>query len=794
MTDTPRDPIPLTVPEAFLKAVDFQKDGQEAAAEQLYRMILTAEPDHTEANHNLGMLLLKQRRASAALPFFAKAFDTAPDDDRICVSYAIGLSALGRDQDALDIVEPVEPEGEARERLKDLRAGIAERQKRAAAAQGDGPPQSAVAEAVSALAEGDFETALGHATKLTENWPAAGIGWHLKGAALQALGRTRDAAAALQLAVRHSPERAASHSALGLALAGIGQAEAAEAAHRQAHNLDPQDIDITANLAVHLVNAGKPEEAVGLLDGALKSAPERHDIRLERAKLYFKAGDPAAALRLLKPAMPVYETDSDALTLLGEIAKRLRVLNQAVAYYRKALDADPNNAKAKFLLGFAYRDLGRMDEAEATYRDVIEQVPANAAAHASLLFAMGHNPRHGPQDLFEAQCAYGRNHSAEAPPKIAPAGAALDPDRKLRLGILASGYGRNPERTISWPMLSRLDPERYELVFFLNGQAEDDLTKMIKARAKGWHFIGRHDDDAAAEIIAGEQVDMLFDLPGHILNGRLPIVSRRPAPVQVNPSCGPGSSGMVAMDAMITDGVLVGKGDERYYTETIYRVPGTVFSTDPDAVPGPPAKAPVTANGYVTFCNFNRFSKLTPATLKLHAKVLKAVPDSRLLINEHALAVKEMQDHITTLFNQAGVDNDRLIFFAAKDHRELLAAHNHADIALDPVPFVGGMIARDGLQMGVPLITLKGSTYVGRMASSMMTGAGYGEWIAESEDAYVAKAVELAADHDALAKLRLGLQKKVLASPLFRPDDGPAAEWESILRRIWSDYCSRAAH
>jgi protein O-GlcNAc transferase len=90
------------------------------------------------------------------------------------------------------------------------------------------------------------------------------------------------------------------------------------------------------------------------------------------------------------------------------------------------------------------------------------------------------------------------------------------------------------------------------------------------------------------------------------------------------------------------------------------------------------------------------------------------------------------------------------------------------------------------LWMGVPTLTLTGQTMLARQGASFLTFAGLEDWIAASEQEYVDKAIDRAADVEGLARLRAGLRRQVLASPLF---DAPrfARHLEQALWGMWRE-------
>ena len=91
--------------------------------------------------------------------------------------------------------------------------------------------------------------------------------------------------------------------------------------------------------------------------------------------------------------------------------------------------------------------------------------------------------------------------------------------------------------------------------------------------------------------------------------------------------------------------------------------------------------------------------------------------------------------------------------------------------------------------MGVPVITCPGQTFASRHATSHLTNAGCGEFVARDFDDYVAKAVNLASDRARLAQWHERLRPQMAASPLC---DAPrfARNFEAAMRSAWRSWCA----
>ncbi|MEA2754455.1 MAG: hypothetical protein QOJ54_744, partial [Aliidongia sp.] len=144
-------------------------------------------------------------------------------------------------------------------------------------------------------------------------------------------------------------------------------------------------------------------------------------------------------------------------------------------------------------------------------------------------------------------------------------------------------------------------------------------------------------------------------------------------------------------------------------------------------------------------------------------------------------------------FGAAGIGSERLSLLpqdaGATAH---LARYHELDLALDPFPYNGTTTTCEALWMGVPVLTLTGSTHAGRVGTSLLTRLGLDSLVTTDEAGYVAAAVRLAADLSSLASLRAGLRMRLTRSSLCDAG-GFAREIETAYRRMWQRYLDETA-
>jgi predicted O-linked N-acetylglucosamine transferase (SPINDLY family) len=284
------------------------------------------------------------------------------------------------------------------------------------------------------------------------------------------------------------------------------------------------------------------------------------------------------------------------------------------------------------------------------------------------------------------------------------------------------------------------------------------------------HFIDARElsDQAIAEALRAREIDVLIDLMGYTQDARPEVLARRPAPLQVGFLGYAGTSGASYIDYLVADREVIPPDQAAHYSERLVYLP-ECFQPN-DAARRASARVPSRAElglpqaGFV-FCCFNDSYKITPSLFACWMRLLAEVPDSVLWLRETSPAAKRNMSKTARLH---GVDPERLRFAPRtpelEDHLARLRA---ADLFLDTFPYNAHATASDALWAGLPVLTLRGKSFVARVGSSLLKAVGLPELIADSLPAYSARALELAVDRARLGALRERLELARATSPLF---------------------------
>ena len=741
------------------QALEHHRAGRFPQAEALYRQILEVRPDHPDTLNFLGMLAHQVGKSEIAVKLIGRVLNSRPD----YVDAHINLGLILNDQGRLE-----EAEISFRRALV-LRPDYAEAHSNLGNVLMD---QGRLEEAVLSFRQ---------ALALQSN--NAALHFNLANA-LKAQGKLSEAEASYRQALALQPDYAEAFNNLGSTLNDQGKLAEAETCFRQALSLRPDYADAHNNLGVTLKEQGNLDEARSSFYHALALKPDFAEVHNNLGNLFKTEGKPEEAALSYRRALALQPDYAEALSNLGIALKEQGELEEAEASYRRALEMKPDYAEASYNLGNVLNDLGKLTEAVASYRRALRLRPDYPEAHSNLLLCLNYLPNQSVSQYLEQARSYGRNTSSKVRERYASWICPVEPAR-LRVGVVSGDLRHHSVGYFLENMLVSIDPARMELFAYPTSSMADEFTDRLRSCFTSWKSLAGMNDEAAARLIHDDGIHVLLDLSGHTSRNRLPVFAWKPAPVQTTWLGYSASTGLPEMDYLLADPYVVPPGEESHFTEAIWRLPESYLCFSPPRVPVAVKPLPAIREGRITFGSFNNPTKMNDAVVALWAKVLHAVPNSRLFLKGKQFLAQTMRAATRQRFAAFGIVSERLLLEGRIPKREEhLAAYSRMDLALDPFPYNGTTTSVEGLWMGVPFIPRRGDRFVSHVGESIAHNTGLADWIAMNDEDYVAKAVAHAADLEKLVRLRAGLREQVALSPLV---DGPrfARHFESALWGMW---------
>ena len=482
----------LTIEQALQQGVAAHKEGNLKDAERLYRAILQSQPQHPDANHNLGILAVSESKSVEALPLFKTALEANPKIEKFWVSYIEALIKEKKFDSARQVLEQAKKQGVDRGILNSLKGQLSPKIEKLNFA--DIPPQELRNILIAHYQKGRFSDAEKLSKEITQDFPRHCFAWKVLGAVLEATGRKSEAVDANQTAVELSPQDAAAHFNLGNTLKELGRLDEALASYINAIAWKPDFVEAHYNLGNMLKELGRLDEAEASYRQAIVLKPafaEAHynlGITLQELCRSDESEESYTQAIALKPDFV------EAHFNLGNMLKELGRLNEAEASYRQAIALKPDYTEAYGNLGNTLKELGRLDEAEASYLQAIVLKPDFAEAHNNLGVTL--------QEL-------GRFDEAEASYRQA---ITLKPNRFIDvydyLGVILQKKEKFDEAEVCFKKWSSLKPKGIAktvsrgTIFFKQGLFEQALEAfenyddpMSKAQVlESLYALGRVDD------------------------------------------------------------------------------------------------------------------------------------------------------------------------------------------------------------------------------------------------------------------------------------------------------------
>lgn len=438
----------------------------------------------------------------------------------------------------------------------------------------------------------------------------------------------------------------------------------------------------------------------------------------------------------------------------------------AVAALRRAARIAPTAMPARATLGEALYALGRVTDSNRQYTRIVRDGDAvlRRIAQGNLACAAPSDPAMDNAAIRQAREAWIAAEAAAIQPLNLP---ARPPGDKLRVGYLGAFFGSRNWMKGYMGVIGAHDRDRFEVHLIADRtmpSAEAGYRDRDEDRI--WGVTGVP-NDRLARLIAEARLDVLVDLNGYSFQRRLPLLLYRAAPVQFSWVGMYGTTGIAGLDGVIGDAAVAPPGEEKFFSEPIHRVGHTYLTFDmfypvPDVAPPPSA-----ASGTVTFGSLASAYKITDAVVAAWSRIVRGVPGARLLLRNRALNEPGNRADFLTRFAAQGVTGERLILEGGAEHFAFLRTYDRIDIALDAFPYNGGTTTAEAIWQGVPLLSFNGDRWASRTSRTILLAAGLDRFAALDEAGFVATAIRMGLEPDALPAMRATQRSRIAATPAF---------------------------
>lgn len=697
-------------------------------AEALLRQALAAAPGFLDAQFNLGVALAAQQRPEEAEQAYRQALALDANHVKSLCNLGGVLNQRGAYEEALAPLQ----------RARELDPLFPEVLLNLATCQGE---------------RGELEEAEGLLREAVTQRPGYADAWFTLGNVLHHRGRSQEAVEAYDRCLQLNPRHATALTNRGVKLGELGRHAEAETSHRASLQLQPGNASGWYNLGNALHKLQRNEEAL------------------------------EAFARALELDSSFYRAEANRAVALQDMGR----LDEAEAAYRRSIALHEPFPDHHYNLGVLLKERGVFEEAARCYRRAIELKPDFATALSNLVYLLSFSQIETPEATLAATRNWVRVFCQPTLPPFEQRPIRLD--RPLRLGVISAELGAHAVAYFLRSYLAHHDPALTRVHLYGTVDRPEPQHAEVLALAEAYTSLVGVDDAAARARILADEIDILIDTTSHMRGNRLPLLAQRCAPVQCHWIGFHGSTGVPAIDWFIGDHDVTPPEHAHHFSEGIWRLPRLwVCYQPPVGAPQPEARP---LDGEIRFGSFNNLLKVGPASLDLFARVLKAVPNSVLVLKDVRCNDAFMRGRIEQTLQAAGIAAERLqLVERVADWNAHMNLYNTIDIALDTTPLNSGTTGFDALFMGTPLVALRGDWIGGRLTSAMLSALGRPQWIADEPDQFVEIARSLAADPAGLRQLRAELRDQVLRSPLC--NGGQMANvFDAELRRMAAHHNQR---
>ena len=607
-----------------------------------------------------------------------------------------------------------------------------------------------------------------------------------------------DAEKTIKKALRAQPNNFDALHIAGVIHATKGNVNEAVRSFKKAVDVDSSKPVARFNLAKTLSLAGNDLEAVKHYQPLTKMAPNNIDAWLGYAYSLTNLNRQNQALSCYEQVLKLNSESMPAWANRGILLTSLGKLRDAVNSFKKALEkGGENNAVLWDNYGTALYLMGDYDQAKPCFEKSMDMAP-------DLDFVFGNWLRckmdlcdwSGINEAFtNLSDKIGENRKASSPfvvlatplsaqkqlicaklysDEVAPDNkqqydfTKATSDDRITIGYFSADYHNHATTYLMAELFEKHDKSKFKLIAFSFGpNKQDEMRQRVEAAFDQFIEVNEKTNEEIAALSRSLKVDIAVDLKGYTTDNRAAIFSHHAAPIQVNYLGYPGTMGAPYIDYIIADHELIDQESLADYSEKVIYMPDSYQVNDSTRHISTAEQSRSLHNlpesGFV-FCCFNNSYKISSDVYEIWMRLLTKVPDSVLWL----LTVNDTtKQNLLAEAKKKGIEQERIIFASLTTLPEHLARLRLADLFLDTFYYNAHTTGSDALWAGVPMLTLKGTTFASRVGASLLRSVGLPELITQTPEEYESLAYQLATQPEQLLSLRNKLEHNRKSAPLF---------------------------
>ncbi len=620
------------------------------------------------------------------------------------------------------------------------------------------------------------------------------------GVAFEKMDRLEESQRAYEKALEIKPDYVEALLNLGIVLSRRNDFAKAIAIYVTATQLAPYSFEAWHNLGIAYSEADNDQSALSAYEHAVQLNPINSNVFANMGLVFVKQGKLADARIAFEKAVQLDSSHVQANKQLAIIFRSQQQYSEAIRHARQALLSSNDDLECKLLLIGLLQQTHAWDALTGTLNpgviadQMLEMTTRTSKNSHETSEAFGIHPASqmlplvSPLSILSLPCevaphvnlAFAKRWAASQSlghraGRRVPAKANVH--RKLRIGYLSADFRAHPVGYCLAELIESHDRDRFEVFAYSNGH--DDGSEIRQRLVKAfdqWRELSHLSVQASAEQIRSDEIDILVDLHGYTEGARTPILSLRPAPIQVNYLGFPGTMGANFIDYILVDEYVSPKENRNVFQETPIYLPGCYLPRDGQrsniSRQWNRSEVALPEDAFV-FCAFSSPHKMTAEIFDCWLRILSQVPKSVLWLR---CSSADADNLLRARARRSELDSNRLIFAPIVSMQEHLGRQRLADLFLDTFPYNQHSTAQDALAMGLPLLTMSGSNFPSRVAGSLLANLDLLDLISTNISDYEKKAVDYALDRE--------YQKRVRERLKVALDHGKLANGKSSAQKI----------
>jgi predicted O-linked N-acetylglucosamine transferase (SPINDLY family) len=562
----------------------------------------------------------------------------------------------------------------------------------------------------------------------------------------------------------------------------LGEFNAALACFNDALKINSKDANLLNNIAATLHELRQHKAACQQFKSLLEIEPNHANAWANMGNTLVEMGDLHEAIKAYDSAIKINPNFAGAYFNKANVLFQLKLFQDALINYQKASAIDENYPFLKGSILHTSMQICDWTDFDIRINDISKNIRTNKNAIT--------HPFHALSFLSD-ESLHLLSASYWVARKIKQANSNIKPNitsnKKIKLGYFSADFYDHAVSCLIAEVIKLHDREKFEVIGFFYGRPpKDSMHERLSTTFDKFIDIDGLSDQQAARLANELNIDITIDLTGLTKNGRPGIFSNRAAAIQVNYLGYPGTIGANFYDYLIADQHLIPPSNRKFFIEKIAYVPNTYQANDTSQKDSQLVTSRIEhglpLSGFI-FCCFNNNYKITPLLFKIWMEILKEIDNSVLwLLEDNAYAKLNLQKHAADY----GVDPLRLIFAPKIPRMEHLARHKLADLFLDTLPYNAHTTASDSLWAGLPLLTCTGSSFAGKVATSLLSALDAPELISANLFDYKNKAIELANNPQLLSGIKRKIALNKAEKPLFN-----SIQFTKDIERLYAEMVHR---